>query len=667
MALKPLPSDWESWPTDQLAAEVADHNRRYWDEDEPLISDYDYDRLVERLRAMAPNHAVLSAMGPASDNQPGDPVTHMVPMLSLDKAYDEETLQKWAMKFEGDLVMTPKIDGVACSIRYGSDGRLQVAATRGSGTVGEDITQNVLRIKNVPASIPVDHAIEVRGEVYLPLSRFRELEGQFANPRNTSAGALKQKDPDRSAKMGLLFFCYDVVGDRADTELDKFALAASWGFAPVEHALVTRHEVQQGYEAYVARRAQLDFEIDGVVFKANRLDEQTRLGATSHHPRYAIAYKLQGDSATTVLREVEWSVSRTGALTPVGIVEPVSLSGASVTRISLHNWGLVQQKGLTIGATVAAMRRGGVIPYLEAVVEPGEGVIEPPTICPSCGGGVEIKGDFVLCPNALGCPAQSVGILGHYAKIAGIEGFGQVWLDTLVEHGVLASPVDFYRLSADALVRFERMGKTLADKLIAQIEASRRMPLARFLQALGVPDLGKTASQTLARHFLSLGRLRAAQPVELIDLPKFGELMAARVVDGLARRAELIDGLLAYVTVVDAEPTVEVAGLPLSGKSFLFTGTLESMSREAAQAQVVALGGRAASGVSKGLDFLVVGNAGKAGSKLGKAEKLGVAVLTEDAFAEMLRAAELSMAEGSGEADGSGKADGSGEAEPGDG
>ncbi|MCB9550608.1 MAG: NAD-dependent DNA ligase LigA [Myxococcales bacterium] len=469
----PLPEGWESWPVDRLAAEVAEHNRRYWDDNEPLVSDYDYDRLVERLRAVAPDHPVLSAMGPSSENQPGDPVTHAVPMLSLDKAYDEETLQKWAAKFEGDLVMTPKVDGVACSIRYGADGRLQVAATRGSGTVGEDITANVLRIPDVPAAIPVDHPIEVRGEVYLPLSRFRELAGQFANPRNTAAGALKQKDADRSAKMGLRFFCYDVVGDRADTELDKFALAASWGFSPVEHALVSRDEVQQGYEAYVARRAELDFEIDGVVFKANRLDEQARLGATSHHPRYAIAYKLQGDSATTVLREVEWSVSRTGALTPVGIVAPVSLSGATVTRISLHNWGLVQQKELTIGATVAAMRRGGVIPYLEAVVEPGEGAIEPPGSCPSCGTGVEIRGDFVVCPNVLGCPAQSVGILSHYAKITGIEGFGQVWLDTLVEHGALQSPVDYYRLTADALVRFERMGKTLAEKLVAQIDATR--------------------------------------------------------------------------------------------------------------------------------------------------------------------------------------------------
>ena len=639
MALKPLPAGWQDWDGERLAAEVAEHNRRYWDDAAPTISDYDYDKLVEALREKAPNHPVLSAMGPSADNVPGDPVTHARPMLSLDKAYDEETLLKWAAKFEGDLVMTPKVDGVACSIRYGADGRLAVAATRGSGTVGEDITQNVLRISNVPkrVELPADlDGLEVRGEVYMPLSRFAELAGQFANPRNTAAGALKQKDADRSASMGLKFYAYDVVGGVAATELDKFQNAARWGFDPVEHRLVTREEVQTGYEEYVARRDGLDFEIDGVVFKANDLAEQDRLGATAHHPRYAIAYKLQGDSATTVLEDVEWSVSRTGALTPVGIVAPVSLSGATVTRISLHNWGLVQQKELTIGATVAAMRRGGVIPHLEAVVEPGEGKIAPPDTCPSCGGPVEIQGDFVHCPNTLGCPAQSVGILGHYAKVTDIEGFGQVWLDTLVDGGVLGSPIDYYTLTVDALMQFDRMGETLANKLLAQIAATRTQPLATFLRALGVPDLGKTASKTLAEHFLSLAKVRAATPAELVPLPKFGDLLAARVVEGLSKREALIDGLLEHVTVVDAEPPPSTEGLPWVGQSFLFTGTLEAMKRGDAQKIVKELGGIAASGVSRSLSYLVVGNKGKAGSKLTKAEKLGVPVITENAFLDMV-------------------------------
>jgi DNA ligase (NAD+) len=328
-------------------------------------------------------------------------------------------------------------------------------------------------------------------------------------------------------------------------------------------------------------------------------------------------------------------------LTPVGIVEPVVLSGATVTRISLHNWGLVQAKQLTIGARVVAMRRGGVIPHLESVVDPGAGFIFSPTECPSCGTPPEIEGDFVLCPNSLGCPAQSIGILAHYAKITGIEGFGQVWLDTLVQGGVLDKPTDFYGLTVARLMPFERMGETLAQKLVDQVAATRSLPLALFLQSLGVPDLGKTAAQTVARHFGSLVAVRAATPKEFVELPKFGELLAERVAAGLLTRGPLIDELLAFVQVLDAEPEIEVdEGAAFAGQSFLFTGTLSSMSRGQAQARVKALGGTAASGVSGALSFLVVGDEGRAGGKLQKAQKAGVAVLSESEFMAMLLAAE---------------------------
>ena len=638
MPISPLPSDWTDWGRARLATELAAHNRRYWDENDPSISDYDYDRLVERLRQLDPKAPILDALGPTIHGELGDAVEHDRPMLSLDKAYDEDALRKWAAKFTGDLVMTPKVDGVACSIRYTADGRLQVAATRGSGTVGEDITANVRRIVDVPESIPsAGEPVEVRGEVYMPRSTFARFAGQFANPRNTAAGALKQKDPDRSARMGLRFFAYDVVGAPVEREVDKLAMAAEWGFSPVECRVVDIDQVQSGYEEYVARRDELDFEIDGVVFKANRIDEQVRLGATAHHPRYAIAYKLQGESAGTVLREVEWSVSRTGALTPVGIVEPVVLSGATVTRISLHNWGLVQAKELSIGAKVVAMRRGGVIPYLEAMVEPGHTPITPPEICPSCDARPVVDGDLVECRERMGCPAQSIGILGHYAKIAGIEGFGQVWLETLVAADVLASPIDFYRLRAQSLMRFDRMGETLAQKLVDQVDATRTIPLGTFLQALGIPDLGKTAAQTMATHYGTLEAVRNAAPIDVVELPKFGELLAQRVVAGIRERSALIDGLLEHVTVLPAEPPAEDAGEgPLTGKSFLFTATLAAMKRSEAQAKVKALGGTAASGVNKSLTYLVVGSEGRAGSKLIKAEKLGVTVLPEADFIALL-------------------------------
>lgn len=648
--MQPLPNGWQSWDASKLAETIVHHNTLYWDKSASEISDYDYDTLVEALRLLDPEHAVLSALGPDAKKSFGDPVAHHAPMLSLDKAYDEEALMKWAAKFEGELVMTPKIDGVACSIRYTPDGLLEVAGTRGSGTVGEDITANVLRITNVPnridtvaAGVESGREVEVRGEVYLPITAFKALEGDFANPRNTAAGALKQKNPDKSAKVGLQFFCYDLVGVPYETEHEKFAKATLLGFTPVEHEMVTRDQVQTGYEAYVARRDGLDFEIDGVVFKANNLSEQERLGATSHHPRYAIAYKLQGDSANTYLREVEWSVSRTGVITPVGIVDPVSLSGATVTRISLHNWGLVQAKDLSIGAEVTAMRRGGVIPHLEVVVTPGETLVTAPAACGSCGTAPSIEGDFIYCRNSTDCPAQSVGILAHFAKVADIEGFGQVWLETLVDAGVLTSPVDYFTLTQEQLIQFDRMGDTLAEKLLAQIDRARSLPLNTFLRALGVPDLGKTASKTLAARYGTLDAVLAATPEELVALPKFADLLSNKIVTGLAARAELVAGLRGQIDVTDVE-MIDFANLaaptgPLAGKSFLFTGTLELMKRTEAQAAVVELGGTKASGVSKTLSYLVVGNAGKAGSKLTKAEKAGVPVLTEDDFAKVLEEA----------------------------
>lgn len=648
--MQPLPDGWQSWDAAKLAETITYHNARYWDDSASEISDYDYDKLVEALRALDADHPVLSALGPDAKASFGDPVHHHAPMLSLDKAYDEEALLKWAAKFEGQLVMTPKIDGVACSIRYTPDGFLEVAGTRGSGTVGEDITANVRRITNVPNRISTNGTeVEVRGEVYLPISAFKALEGDFANPRNTAAGALKQKDPDKSAKVGLQFFCYDLVGIPYDTEHEKFAKAAALGFTPVEHEMVTRDQVQSGYEAYVARRDDLDFEIDGVVFKANNLAEQERLGATSHHPRFAIAYKLQGDSANTYLREVEWSVSRTGAITPVGIVDPVLLSGATVTRISLHNWGLVQSKELSIGAEVTAMRRGGVIPHLEAVATPGETLVGPPEACGSCGAPPSIEGDFIYCRNSANCPAQSIGILAHFAKVADIEGFGQVWLETLVDAEVLTSPIDYFTLTAEQLTRFDRMGEKLAEKLLAQIERARTLPLNTFLRALGVPDLGKTASKTLAARYGTLDAVLAATPEELVELPKFGELLSNKILTGLTARADLIAGLRAHIEVTDVE-TVDFANLaaptgPLAGKSFLFTGTLELMKRSEAQKLVVSLGGTKASGVSKTLSYLVVGNAGKAGSKLAKAEKAGVPVLSEDDFAKIIEDAQAGDAE----------------------
>lgn len=641
--MKSLPEGWMAWEVSALAEAVAYHNKLYWQDASPEISDYDYDRLVERLRELAPDHPVLISLGEDEAGRSGDAVTHARPMLSLDKCYNEEDLLAWSVKFDGPIVMSPKIDGVACSIRYDDEGFLVLSATRGSGTVGEDITANVRRIENVPQRLPVAQAAEIRGEVYLPISEFNKLGGAFANPRNTTAGALKTKDPNESASKKLSFFAYDLQGVEMTTEMEKFATLESWGFTPVEHTLLEREQMQAGYESYVARRDALDFEIDGVVYRANRVSEQVRLGATSHHPRAAIAYKLQGESATTYLREVEWSVSRNGTLTPVGIVDPVKLSGAVVTRISLHNWGLVQAKHLSLNAKVVAMRRGGVIPYLEAVVEAGDQPITPPETYK--GIPVVIQGDFVSLAEGHASAEQEVQSLKHYADAVGIEGFGKIWLETLHEGGLLRSPEEFYTLKAEDLMGFERMGETLAAKLIANIEAHRAIPLRPFLVALGIPVVGKSQAGTLARHFKSLAAVRAAKTSEVAELPKFAEITAQKVVQGLIDKAALIDALLAHVTVIDDEGEPEVAeGGPLEGKSFLFTATLSAMSRGEAQKQVKALGGAAASGVSKSLSYLVVGAEGKAGSKLKKAQDAGVTVLSEAEFIALID--ELRSSEG---------------------
>lgn len=622
---------WMKWDAERVAKEIRAHNDAYWQRNQPVISDYEYDRMVQRLRLLNPEHSTLNDLG-APANVLGTSVRHERAMLSLDKAYDEKSLLHWAGKFDGELVMSPKVDGVACSIRY-EDGRLKVAATRGSGSVGEDITQNVLQIVDVPRQLsdgPTN--IEVRGEVYLPLTAFERVKDQLANPRNATAGALKQKKANRVKALGIRFMAYDVIGLEVNTEIEKLKYAVRWGFSTVEQTLVSRGEVQAGYDRYVARRRSLDFEIDGVVFKANRLSEHERLGETAHHPRYAIAYKLQGDSGTTVLESIEWSISRTGVLTPVGLVAPVELSGAVVTRITLHHWGMVQSKNLTLGAQVVAMRRGGVIPHLEHVVKPGPTAITPPSECPSCAHPTLQDGDLIRCPNAHACPAQSVGVLSHYAKALGIEGFGDVWLETFVDANLLRSPNDFYTLTIAALIQFDRMGSTLANKLVDEVEKARRVPLQTFIFALGLTDVGKSVAETVASSFGTLGAIRTASTDDFLNLPMVGPIVARNLREGLTSQAELIDALCRHIEVLPYEGIAVEINEKVVGKSFLFTGTLVAMKRGDAQALVKSSGGSAASGVSKSLGYLVVGDAGSAGSKLTKAESLGITILTEAAF-----------------------------------
>jgi len=651
---RPVDKPADAMSVDELAGAIRYHNWRYFSEDAPEISDYAFDGLARRLRDLAPEHAVLAELVGAGR---GEKVHHETPMLSLDKCYTPEELSGWIFdprsdrevrRFEGQVVESPKVDGVAASFRYDAAGRLVAAVTRGDGMVGESFLPNARYITAIPRAIS-DGPAEVRGELYMPLSVFRDFQGEFSNPRNTTAGAIKQKDPRATARYGLSFYAYDVLHRDFDTEVEKAAWIAAQGIDAVESRLIEVTEIQAGYDAWIVRRQGADYETDGVVYKVNRVAEQRRLGATAHHPRYAMAYKFQGDSGTTTVEEIEWSVSRTGKITPVAIIAPIELSGAMVGRCSLHNLAIVAELGIQVGARVVAMRRGGVIPHIETVVEPGPAPLEIPTACPGCGGPTREEGDFLSCAAPLQCPAAIRGTMEHYVKAVELDGFGPKVMGQLLGSGLVKDPADLYALSAIDLVNLERMGDILARKLVANVAARREMPLAVFLRALGIDEIGKTVASILAEHFHTLATLRVTPADALIAIDGIGPAIAASVVRGLAEREALIDRLLSAVTVTDWTPAAEVSGEgPLVGKSVVFTGTLATLDRKSAQGHVRELGGTTPSGVTRDLDYLVIGDKGSPllgdgarSSKHKKADKLvadgaALEIITETRFLQLV-------------------------------
>ena len=649
---------------DELEALIRRGNVEYWDKHAPTLPDALYDQLVERLKRMNPDAAVLSAMGPSAPAEPalaadeavllppgerfGAGVIHKRPMLSLDKCYNEVDLQAWATKFTGEIVVMPKMDGVACSLRYDRKGKLVLAATRGSGVEGEDITANALDIPAIPAQLKTKGVeLEIRGELYMKLSEFARFKGDFANPRNLTAGSIKQKDRSKSRAAHLSFFPYDVIGPDFADEREKFALLVELAFAEIDHEFVPREQLQAAYERFAKARAGLDYEIDGVVYRTSSVKEQQRLGLTGHHPRYAIAYKFQGDSGVTDLLDVLWSVSRTGVITPVALLEPVELSGAMIGRASLHNLNIFEALGVTHGCRVEVTRRGGVIPNVERVIEAGPHArsFELPTQCPACGSPTirqkKREGEFLFCSQPKKCVQARLGELEHFAKVVDIQGFGPKVITAAVDAGLLSTPADFYTLRAAELEELERLGEKSAQNLIDQIEAHRELPLAVFLQALGVEHLGKQNAQLLAGEFEDLKKIRGLQRDDLMTVKGIKDAIADAIVDGLAARAELIDALLKHVEVLRGEKPEPVAGGALTGKSFVFTGTLEGFTREQAQARVLALGGETPSGVNKALSYLVVGaGKGAKSSKQKRAEELIAAgaplkVLSEAEFLEL--------------------------------
>ena len=603
----------------ELECQIRDHNKRYWVQNAPSISDTDYDHLVRRLTELAPNSALLADLG---GERVETGVRHARPMLSLDKAYDDDTVCKWAQSFEGDVLALPKFDGIACTLRYRTDGMLAVAATRGDGSVGEDITTNAREIRDIPRKIPAPGGeVEIRGEVYMRLDVFETFRAQgMSNPRNLAAGAIKQKDAAKSAGYQLSFAAYEVFGVDAPTLADKLRLLESWGFPPVAHKCVERTDAAAAYHAFASERAALGYEVDGVVLIANEVSEQLRLGATNHHPRYAIAYKFQGDSGESVLRGVEWSVSRTGAITPVAVVDPVLLSGASVERASLHNAGLMDALGLSLGARVLMSRRGGVIPNVERVIEPGSDAFAIPTLCPSCGSTLRREADFLFCSTPRTCRAARVGELAHYAATTGMLGFGEAVLVQAYEAGLLVELADFYTLSQAALEQLPRVGEKLAAKLLAEVARTRELELEVFLRALGLPELAKQMASLLARRAGTLEAVLALSLEELSAMHGVGDITATSVTQGLAEARPRIDALCTHVRILSAATSTG----PLLGKAFVFTGKLTQMGRSEAEKRVKDAGGEVRGAVSKDVHFVVLGEerAGAVSSKQVAAEKL---------------------------------------------
>lgn len=600
----------------ELEALIRHHNQAYWEQNAPEISDYAYDKLVEALRVVRPDAAVLSELGERASG-PAErrfgSVTHERPMLSLDKCYDDDTLAKWAEKIEGGYFITPKIDGLACSIRYDASGALQVCATRGDGKVGDDITQNAALLHNIPQQLAKNpgQPIEVRGEVYLSLKRFHEhYADQFANPRNLAAGALKQKDPARSAEYGLSFFAYDLLGAQVRTEREKQSLVRAYGFAVPPNEFVSEaRDLPAAFRRIEEQRDNLDYETDGVVIKADDVREHERMGLTAHHPRYAIAYKFQGEGAQTKLRSVEWSVGRSGVITPVAVVDPVFVSGVTVTRASLHNAGYVEKLGLRQDALVELVRRGGVIPHVERVLSAEGEPIPRPSACPCCQGPTRIEGDFVYCANAAACPDVIRGRVSHFTNVIDVLGFGKKHLTQMVERGMVRAPADLFRLTLSSLAELERMGPTLAQKLLNELAARRRLPLPVFLTALGIDEIGPTVAETVCAVYPTWDALQAATEEDLSNIHGVGPSIAKSLVEGLRTRADEIDDLLREIQLESAPLPVE-SDHPISGKSVVFTGKMARMDRKAAQKKVRELGGKTPSGVSRDLDYLVVGDEG---------------------------------------------------------
>ena len=662
---------------EQLRAEIAYHNERYHGLDEPEISDAEYDALVRELVEIEAAHPdlVTSDSPTQTVGAPAStlfsPVVHRVPMMSLDNAFSQDELQAWGRRMErfvsGDiaLVCELKIDGVALSLLY-EDGRLVRGATRGDGRVGEDVTDNVRTITTVPERMQAKRnapsVLEVRGEVYMPVSSFEQLNQRqeesggrrFANPRNAAAGSLRQKDAKVTASRDLSFFCYQVGervgGPQFDRHSDTLEYLRGLGF-PVNPEIRRVDGLAAAYEfcgTWLEHRHDLNYEIDGVVIKVDELSHRQELGSTSKAPRWAIAYKFPPEERTTLLKDIMVSIGRTGKATPFAMLEPVFVGGSTVGLATLHNQDQVRLKDVRPGDTVYVRKAGDVIPEVigPVLTKRPKGLPEWkfPTTCPSCGGPlVRTEGESdTFCVN-LECPAQAWARICHFTSRGAmdIEGLGERTVSLLIELGMLQDLGDIYSLDFDRIRELEGFGEISARNLRHAIEASKSRPLANLLVGLGIRHLGGTGSQVLARAMGSLPRIMAASGEELAAIEGIGPTIAASVAGWFADPGHLalIEKLRAAGVNFQGPQTPSTPQV-LAGRSIVVTGTLAAWSREEAEEAIKERGGKAPGSVSKKTDAVVVGEA-PGDAKLRKARELGVPLLDEAAFARLLETGEV--------------------------
>ncbi len=656
----------------ELRAQIAQHDYRYYVLDEPQVPDAEYDRLLRELRTLEAADPTLITPDSPTQRVAGTPsgafgeVVHQVPMLSLDNAFTEEELRGFDRRIherlnvtgELDYVAEPKLDGLAVTVIY-REGLLAQAATRGDGLRGEDVTANVRTIRAVPQRLrgAAPRLLEARGEVFMPLAGFERMNARarergekvFVNPRNAAAGALRQLDARITAARPLSVFFYGLGAlegaplPSGQQELLDLLRTQGLPVSPEARRVRGIAGCLEYYGELGARRATLPYQIDGVVYKLERRADQERLGFLSRSPRWAIAHKFPADEALTVVKGVEFQVGRTGALTPVARLEPVFVSGVTVSNVTLHNIDEVRRKDVRVGDTVIVRRAGDVIPEVVSVLlerrPPGSVPVELPSECPVCHSRVlRVEGEAAArCTGGFTCRAQRQEALRHFAsrRALDIEGLGDKLIEQLVEREELKSPADIYALTVAQLAQLERMGEKSAANLMAAIERSKHTSLPRLLFGLGIREVGEATALALARHFGSLERLMSADAASIEQVPDVGPIVAAHVAAFFcsAEHRRVIQALQQQgVHWPDLPPAAPAGADPLAGKTFVLTGTLATLTREEAQEALLARGAKVSASVSKKTSYLVAG--AEAGSKLTKARELNVPVLDE---AELLK------------------------------